>query len=134
MTLEQANLDLVRRYLAAIEDGTAVSAFEQFFTPDVVQEEFPNRLVPNGARRTLDDMLEGARRGRKVMTKQRYEVVREIVSGNHVALEVRWSGTLAIPFGSLAEGDEMRARFAVFFEMRDGRIAVQHNYDCFDPW
>jgi len=26
------------------------------------------------------------------------------------------------------------ARFAIFLEIRDGKIAAQHNYDCFDPW
>jgi hypothetical protein len=24
--------------------------------------------------------------------------------------------------------------FAVFLEFRDGRIARQRNYDCFEPW
>ena len=32
-----------------------------------------------------------------------------------------------------ATGDELAAH-AVFFELRDGRIAAQRNYDCFDPW
>jgi ketosteroid isomerase-like protein len=51
-----------------------------------------------------------------------------------VALEVQWSGTLAIALGSLPAGGEMRARFAVFLEFRGDRIARQRNYDCFDPW
>ena len=49
-------------------------------------------------------------------------------------LEVLWAGTLAIPVGSLAAGDEMRAHFAVFIELRDGRIYRQRNYDCFEPF
>ena len=51
-----------------------------------------------------------------------------------VALEVLWTGTLAVPFGSLAVGDNMRAHFAVFIQLRDGKIVAQRNYDCFDPW
>jgi hypothetical protein len=31
-------------------------------------------------------------------------------------------------------GGEMRARFAIFLELRDGRIVRQGNYDCFDPF
>jgi hypothetical protein len=31
-------------------------------------------------------------------------------------------------------GSVMRARFAQFFELRDGKIAKQRNYDCFYPW
>ena len=90
--------------------------------------------MPNGARRTLDDMLQGAERGQKVMSAQRYQVLSSMASGDRVALEVHWAGTLAIPLGSLAAGDEMRARFGVFLDFRDGRIAAQRNYDCFDPF
>jgi ketosteroid isomerase-like protein len=28
----------------------------------------------------------------------------------------------------------MRARFAVFFGFRDGKICSQRNYDCFEPF
>jgi ketosteroid isomerase-like protein len=28
----------------------------------------------------------------------------------------------------------MRAHFAVFIELRDGKIAEQRNYDCFEPF
>ena len=56
-----------------------------------------NRLVPNGARRGLKELREASERGRKVMTAQRYEVLNAITSGDTVALEVRWTGTLAVP-------------------------------------
>jgi ketosteroid isomerase-like protein len=39
-----------------------------------------------------------------------------------------------VTFGAIASGTEMKASFAMFFEFRDGQIAVQRNYDCFDPW
>jgi ketosteroid isomerase-like protein len=131
---EQANLKTAREYLVAIENGATGQALARWFTPDVVQEEFPNRLVPAGARRGLAELLEGAERGQKVLSGQRYEVLTAMASGDRVALEVQWTGTLAIPVGSLAAGDDMRARFAVFLDFRDGRIAAQRNYDCFDPF
>jgi len=34
----------------------------------------------------------------------------------------------------LPAGQTMTARFAMFFEMRDGKIARDHTYDCFEPW
>ena len=55
-------------------------------------------------------------------------------TGNRVGLEVIWTGTRAVPVATLPAGAQMRARFAVFLEFRDGRIVAQRNYDCFDPW
>jgi ketosteroid isomerase-like protein len=129
-----ANLETARRYLAALEAGEPFDVIARFFTEDVVQEEFPNRLVPTGARRDLAALREGAARGKKVMAAQRYEIRGEVAGGDRVALEVLWTGTLAMPVGSLPEGGEMRAHFSVFLDFRDGRIAAQRNYDCFDPF
>jgi ketosteroid isomerase-like protein len=134
MTLEQDNLATARRYLAAVENGATGAKLAPFFTPDVVQEEFPNRLVPNGARRDLAAILAGAERGHQVMAAQRYEVLDALAAGDAVALEVQWTGTLRVPLGSLPAGGAMRARFGVFLTFREGRIAAQRNYDCFEPW
>jgi len=130
---DSANLQLARRYLEAIERGESGDSLA-FFAPDVVQEEFPNRLTPNGARRDLAALREAGERGRKVMTAQRYEVLNAIESGDQVALEIQWTGTLAVPFESIPAGGQMRARFAVFLEFREGKIVRQRNYDCFEPW
>src|SRR5688572_21304392 len=117
-----SHLDFVKRYLAALEAGTTGDALAAFFTADVVQEEFPNRLLPQGAQRDLAALLEGAVRGQKVMQQHRYELLQFMEAGDRVALELQWTGTLAIPLGSLPAGGQMRARFAVFIELRDGRI------------
>jgi ketosteroid isomerase-like protein len=133
MTPTPDNLTIARRYLGAIERGDP-QANLAFFAEDVVQEEFPNRLVPQGATRDLAALREAAERGRKVMTAQRYEILNAVANGDQVALEVRWTGTLAVPFGAIPAGGQMRARFAVFLEFRGGKIARQRNYDCFEPW
>src|SRR5262245_25816329 len=124
-------LDLTRSYFAALEAGATGEALAAFYAPEVVQEEFPNRLVANGARRDLAAILDAAVRGRKVMSAQRYEVLNVVVSGERVAVEFRWAGTLEVPLGPLPAGGEMRGRFAMFMEFRDGRIVAQRNYDCF---
>jgi ketosteroid isomerase-like protein len=129
-----ANLEVARRYLAAIEAGAVGDDLAAFFSPDVEQIEFPNRLVPTGGRRGLREMLEGALRGQKVLREQRYQVEHVFADGNAVVLEVLWVGTLAIDRGSIPAGHEMRAHFAVVLELRDGRITVQRNYDCFEPF
>ena len=129
-----AHVDFVRRYLAAVEAGATGDALAQFFTPDVVQEEFPNRVVPNGARRDLAGILDAAERGQRAVTRQRFEVRSLTVEGDRLALECLWIGTLAVPFGSIPPGGEMRAHLAIVIEFRDGKIAAQRNYDCYDPF
>ena len=128
------NLAIAKRYLAAIEQGATGDALATFFAPDVVQEEFPNRLTPSGSRRGLAEMLEGAVLGQQATSAQRYEIVHAVASGDDVVLEVQWSATLRVPLGSIQAGGEMRARFAVFLEFRDGMIVRQRNYDCFEPF
>lgn len=129
-----ANLAQARRYLAALESGAVGPTLAAFFTPDVVQREFPNRLVPAGAVRDLAALLDGAVRGQSVLSAQRFEIKHAVASGDEVALEVLWSGRLAVPIGALAAGDVMRAHFGVFLTFRDGRIASQRNYDCFEAF
>ena len=126
--------DIAKTYLAALEAGATGDALAAFFTDDVVQEEFPNRLVPAGARRDLAALLDGAVRGQKVMRAQRFELLAAVENGDTVALEVQWTGTVAVALGSLPAGGQMRARFAVFLEFRGDKIARQRNYDCFDAW
>lgn len=126
-------LRLTRDYLESIGRADELGGL-RFFADDVIQVEFPNRLVPNGVTRDLAALRQGAERGRKVMTAQRFEVVNAIASGEQVAVEAIWTGTLAVPLGSIPAGGQMRARFAIFLTYRDGKIVRQHNYDCFDPW
>ena len=134
MSTPESNLDTARRYLRAIERGADESELAAFFAPDVVQEEFPNRLVPAGARRDLDGLMEGRRRGKQVLSAETYEVRHAVADDDRVALEVLWTGTLAVALGSLPVGGTIRASSAMFLDFLDGKIAAQRNYDCFEPW
>lgn len=126
--------EIARSYIHALERGVTGDELAAFFAPDVIAEEFPNRLLPNGMRRDLPALLQAAERGQKVMTSQRYEILNMVTSANQVAIEFNWVGTLAVPLGSIPAGGEMRGRFAVFLEFREGLIISSRNYDCFEPW
>ena len=95
---------IARRYLQALEMGETAAAFKEFLAPDVVLEEFPNLLTPLGKKRDLAAALEGAERGKEVMSRQMYKIKQEIDDHDRVALEVEWVGTLAVPFGSIPAG------------------------------
>jgi len=129
-----SNLETVKSYLGAIEGGAVGAELARHFAPDVVQEEFPNRLVPAGARRDLAAILASAARGQQILRAQRFQILGALESGDSIALEVQWTGTLAVALGTLAPDAEMRARFAVFIELRDGKIVRQRNYDCFEAF
>ena len=131
--MPDSNLDLARRYLKAIEDGDATFVIS-LFTPDAIIEQLPNRIYPNGLRAGVSRVAAAFEQGRKLFSRQIYEITNHSTTGNVVALEVLWTGTLAIPFGTLTAGDNMRCHSAMFLEFRDGKIAAQRNYDCFDPW
>ena len=128
------NLAIARKYLEALESGAEGGALAEFFTDDVVQEEYPNRLSPIGAHRDLDAIRDAARKGKKTLRAQKFDVMNSIVDGDNVALEVFWSGLLAVPVDTLPADTEMRAHISIWLEFRDGKISRQRNYDCFDPW
>ncbi len=90
--------------------------------------------MPQGATRGRSAILTAGERGKQAMSSQRYEELNAVASGDHVALELRWTGTLALPLGALPAGGEMRARYAIFLEFRGGKVWRIRNYDCFDPW
>jgi ketosteroid isomerase-like protein len=128
------NLSIARKYLEALESGAEGGALAEYFTEDAIQEEYPNRLSPIGAHRDLDGILDAARKGKKTLRAQKFDVMNSIVDGDNVALEVFWSGLLAVPVDSLPADTEMRAHLSIWLEFRDGKIAKQRNYDSFDPW
>lgn len=134
MATANDNIEMARRYLRAIEQGADFDVLAGFYTPDVVQREYPNQLVPAGAERGLAQLREAGERGQQAVASQRYEVRNAMASGDWVALEVTWTAVVKVPIGAIPAGGEMRANFAVFLQFRGGKIARQHNYDCFDPF
>ena len=127
------NLEKLRLYLKAIEDGE-FSYIAELFSPDAIVEQLPNRIYPNGLHSGFSTMADAFEKGRKLLSSQSYEIKTHIADGDKVSLEVLWTGKLAVSFGNLAAGSEMRAYSAMFFEFRDGKIVAQRNYDCFEPW
>lgn len=128
------NLLVIREYLKALGDGEAGESLGRFFTEDARQIELPNKLNPAGGESDLATLKKRSEEGKKLLKKQSYTIKSEIGEGDNVAVEAEWTGVLAVPLAGLAEGYEMKAHFAIFFQFKNGRIALQRNYDCFEPW
>ena len=122
---------LARDYFDILEQGDEARLLS-LLHPDVVQREYPNRLNPLGTVNDRAAMIEAFRRGTQTLFSQKYDIQNAVAQGDTVALEVAWSGTLAVPVGARPPGDVLRASFAVFLEFRDGQIISQRNYDCFE--
>jgi ketosteroid isomerase-like protein len=131
---EQQSLDVIRAYLRALEQAATGDALARFFTTDAVQIELPNRLNPNGGRSDLPTLLQRAALVPDLLQSQEYEIVSQMAAGAKVVIESLWTGVLAVPFGTVAAGTRLKAHFAMFFELQEGRIKSQRNYDCFAPW
>lgn len=128
-----ANVKKVEQYLRSIETGD-FAYIADLFAPDAVVEQLPNRIYPNGIKSGVSKMAEAFEKGRKLLSAQSYEISNCIAEGDRVSVEVLWTGTLAVAFGSMAGGSQMRAHSAMFFQFKDGKIVSQRNYDCFEPW
>ncbi|AIS02365.1 hypothetical protein SGLAU_32155 [Streptomyces glaucescens] len=121
------------RYHEAVARLAAPEELAEFLHPDMIHSQLPNAVFPAGAERDLAETLAASARARTLLSDQSYEVINAVACGDQVALEIRWSGTLAVGFGDLPEGHVMRAHIAAFLEFRDGRIVAQRNYDCYEP-
>jgi len=121
---EERNVSTVRKYLAALESGAAGDKLREFFTDDVRQIEMPNQLNSRGQESDLENILQRSLQGLRLLQHQEYEIVSLVAQKDRVAVEARWTGTLAVPFGKMEPGAEMRASFAIFFLFRGGKIAI----------
>ena len=129
-----SNADVAREYIRAIEGGATGEALARFYTPDVVFTEMPNRFMPKGSTSDLAKMLQRAEMGQRIMRSQTYRITKVIAEGDTVALEIDWTGITAVEIQGLPAGSEMRDHAAVFLDFREGLIARQRYYDCFEPW
>ena len=121
-------------FLQAVESGASGNELDAFYHPDAEQIEYPNAITKQVTTRTLAHLKAGSLIGKKILSGQKFEVVREHVTGNTVILEVIWTATAAMQLGAVPAGGTMKAYFAQFFEYSDGKILRQRNYDCFEPF
>jgi ketosteroid isomerase-like protein len=134
MTTELRNRERAIEWVRAIEAGASGETLASFVTDDMIHEDMPNRVFPNGMSYDLAGMQAGAERGKALMRRQRYDILSVIASGDCVAMQLDWSAELAVPLGTLKPGDAMRAHVAIFIEFRDGKICRQRDYGCYEPF
>lgn len=127
------NVALVRRYYELVERLADARAVLNCWHPEGRFEEQPNALSPRGSTRDLQALAESFARGQALLASQRYELTNVFAAGSQVLVEMVWTGTVKLDVGPLKAGDTLRARCAAVFELRDGLIYRQRQYDCYEP-
>lgn len=125
----------IRTYLHLIETfQTDPALFEGILHADFVQTELPNALNSAGQTSDRADLFRRMGLGKAMLTAQHYEVSTAFESGNQAVVEAVWTGTLAIDAGPLKKGQSLTAHFCMVFDLANGLIVRQRNYDCFEAF
>lgn len=125
---------LAAEFIKTLQSRNSAEEILRFYHADIEQVEYPNAVTKNTAVRNMEDLKQAAERGKKVMAKEEYEIIKSYTIGHTVIIEALWTGTLAIPIGAVPVGGQIKAHFAQFYEFMDGKIIRQRNYDCFEPF
>jgi ketosteroid isomerase-like protein len=122
--------EIVTAYIRAIEAHRLEEA-ASYQHPDIEFTEHPNRVVPAGRRLDGAGLAAASARGKQLMASQRYDIRHMIVEGDRAAVQIAWSGTLAVAIGALPAGHVMRAHVCSIIELVDGKVRRQEQYDCY---
>jgi ketosteroid isomerase-like protein len=132
--MASSNVSRAQQYLQVVASLKSSEDVAEYFSPDVVFQEFPNRIAPQGRVRRAAELQAAYKQGQQLLRSQNYAVQRIVEDGDEVAVELEWTGVLAIPVMNLPAGSEMKAFVAMFLTFRDGKIVSQRNYDCYPPF
>ena len=128
-----SNFDIARLYLDALSSGKSAEEIAPFFAGDAIQEEFPSRFEPMGARRGREAIAQARERVRAFLDSEDYQLLAAHGGGSKVAMEVHWTGVVAANRPPFVAGQKLELRSAIFLKFRDGLIVRQRNYDCISP-
>ncbi|MGH2610863.1 MAG: nuclear transport factor 2 family protein [Tepidiformaceae bacterium] len=128
-------VQVVETYIhATASTATTVEELAALVHPNVEVRIHPNITAPSGTRSTLAEMQAGLKAGQALMAWQKYDIHGHDVPGpDRVITRTTWTGELAVALGDWPAGARLRAEIAMFFELREGKIYRQENFDCYWP-
>jgi len=132
--MSSSNFARTHQYLQAVASLGPFENVADFYAPDIVIQEFPNRIAPQGRIRRAAELRAAYEQGCKILQSQIYAAHRILEAGDEIVAELEWTGILAVPVMNLPAGSEMRAFVAMFLTFRNGKIVSQRNYDCYSPF
>ncbi len=127
-------LTIAKNYLKALKAGKTGKELAIFFHPDIIQIELPNRLNTKGVTSHFHQVIERAEKSKRLLKMQNYEIENAMVNDDVVALQIKWTGVMAVAIGTLGSGKSMNGYFAMFLQFKNGQIIKQTSYNCFDDF
>lgn len=125
--------EYLRRMYRAIAASAQGDELAAFFHPDAEQIEYPSLMRPDGHRRGLAEMREGAVAGARLLADQHYDVHTVIEDADSVAVQLTWTATTAADLGALPAGTALVSHVAALYLFREGLVLRQSSYDCYEP-
>jgi len=127
--------DVVRRYYEVVGDLTYTEHdLAALLHPDAVLVEHPNPVVPQGARRGVEESLAGFRAGRALLSDQSFEIHELVAVGERAAVRARWQGTIGQDAGPFKVGTKLTAHVAAFLTVHDGLVIEHETFDCYEAF
>ena len=110
---------LVRNYLSLLETcDPNPAAYAEILHPEIAQTDYPEQLTK--------PQRHGAR-----LTAQAFDLHHLHTCANDtVVVEARWWGEVGADSDTFTRGQQLTANFCLVFEVHDGRIFRQRQYDC----
>ena len=125
----------IRTYLHLIETfQTDPALFEGVLHADFVQTELPNALNRAGQTSDRADLFRRMGLGMAMLTAQHYEVCTAFERGNPAVAEGLRTVSLANAAAPWQKGQSLTAHFCMVFDLANGLIVRQRNYDCFEAF
>lgn len=128
--------EIVIKYIKLVENlSTSFSEFYNLLHPDIIITEFPNLITKHVNNRNIEDIQAGLKSARKLLKSQKYDIQNIMESGNnYVIVEAVWKGEIMVDAGHIKKNQVLTANICLVFEIKDGRIYRQRNYDCYEPF
>lgn len=126
----QRNIDAARRYIEVYNQDIA-RPLEECFAEEFEWREMPSPFFPQGRSGGLTELTEAVQFSKTNLRDEQMTLLSLIASGDLVALEVIWEGTVINEVEGLAVGTRLQANLGIFQRFRDGLIISQHEYVCF---
>lgn len=128
-------IDVLKAFLGLLENFSLdESRYRQLLAPDVKFVVFPNLLAKVTHTRDFAESMKGIAQGRALLRSQSYHISSHFESGARLAVELVWTGTMAVDAGPLKKGQTLSAHVCMIAEFAGGKIVAQRNYDCYEAF